>query len=616
VDRRVVDAGLSLAKAADAYNTQCKSALVPGSGGGGGLPSIPGLDGVLSGAGVPKIVAVVPKWLFKVQDAYLAMHREARNEYEWPLMKVCHDYSLDGIRGRWQPSFDIWSLRSPEATAAAQAGDQSAAEQALKSAQDTLNQKMLTLGNQQYGASDTDAGSSARDRLRDAQDAVRDVRTSGEDRAQKLAGLLATNDVLDGVPPEAVAAMQKAIGLLKGDPKAGTRPLGEVMMQALQEALFDKDPPAAAAGAQDGGILKTFIDKISGAVIATLGSVYRYLHAGWQPLPATVLAAVHEAIAKEVVGLLFSLLLGRDPKANDVKGQQKSAKSAVDQLGQGSFGDALDSAKSTLPNKDELENKAADMATKFLESQGHYIDGIIYFMASELNDGLLRAWMSSSVWGAMTLDTYIGCLPMLAATLCRDLIFPIFNLVLDIFGIGDKLAGAVWNPVHDGIGKVQDVATSVRDKKNQLHDAGKTLHRRADQADDEIDRREKQAQQDLGQLSNFDSAQGMGKQQNAATDLANTVGGAPDGVRDAAMRDPAAAAAGGGGNDKKGGGVLSSARLKDGKAVPVTGLSQVKSAGRETPMAEKDLLKQRSTPLPPAPKPAGGNPFSDLTQML
>lgn len=78
---------------------------------------------------------------------------------------------------------------------------------------------------------------------------------------------------------------------------------------------------------------------------------------------------------------------------------------------------------------------------------------------------------------------YIGRLPMLAALLQRDLIFPVFNLLLKAFGLGDKLAGAVWDPVSKGIGKATDVATSVKDKKDDLAKAGKDAHAAADRVD-------------------------------------------------------------------------------------------------------------------------------------
>lgn len=594
-------AGLALAKTADAHNELCKNAMVPDGGGGLGLPSIPGLDSLLAGAGVPAIVAKIPAWLFKVQDAYLAMYREARIAYEWPLMKLCHDYSLDAVRGKWQPTFDIWRQRNAEATEAAQAADDpSKVEQALKAAQDKLEEDVITLGGSGYGATDTGPGKAARDKLADAQNAVKDLRTSGEDKAQMLAGLLGTAaDQQAKMPPEAVAALAKAFALLAGDAANGIKPFGERMSDALGKALGDGALP---------GFMTTYAGKLAEVTALVLDKVYRAIHgSGSTPDPALVLAAVHDAIASKIVGLIFHLILGRDPAANDASAKQKAAKSVVDDAGTGSFGSALNNAKSLVPSAEEAENKAAELVTAFLKSQGHHLDGIIYFVAAELCLELGDAYLESYAKNALTMEAYLGRLPMLAATVMRNLLFPIFNLVIKIFGMGDKLAGAVWDPVSKGIGKVTDVATSVKDTKDDIHDAGTDIKDGLGRADDEIDERKRQAGESLGKLTNVnesDAASGFSKQSGAFDDLKNNVGSAPGAIKDAAMNDgktdPAVEAA----KKDTGHGALSLPRAAAGKALPITN-AQIESAGREVPVDEKIILTARTGPATAPPAPAG-----------
>ncbi|MDB5972320.1 MAG: hypothetical protein JWQ90_4770 [Hydrocarboniphaga sp.] len=614
-------AGLALAKTADAHNELCKNAMVPDGGGGLGLPSIPGLDSVLAGAGVPAIVAKIPAWLFKVQDAYLAMYREARIAYEWPLMKLCHDYSLDAVRGKWQPTFDIWRQRNAEATEAAQATDDpsqvddlSKVELALKAAQDKLEEDVITLGGSGYGATDTGPGKDARDKLVDAQNAVKDLRTSGEDKAQMLAGLLQTAaDLQSKMPPEAVATLAKAFALFAGDAANGVKSFGERMNDALGKALIDGDLP---------DFMKFYTGKLAEATLTVLDKVYRAIHGvGGTPDPSLVLAAVNDAIASKIVGLIFSLILGRDPAANDSSDKQKTAKSVVDDVGTGSFGSALGKAKSLSDNIDqEAENKAAELVTAFLRNQGQHLDGIIFFVAQELCLELGDAYLESYGKNALTMEAYLGRLPMLAATVMRNLLFPIFNLVMDVFGMGDKFAGQVWNPVSEGIGKVTDVATSVKDTKDDIHDSGKDIKEGLGRADDEIDDRKRKANEQIGRLSDVnqdDAVDGFSKQSGAFDDLKNNVTGAPGAIKDAAMndgqQDPAVEAV----KKDPNRGPLTAQRVAEGKALPITN-SQIVSAGREVPVDEKIILNARIGPSTAPAAPAGPKmpSLSDIGKMF
>ena len=593
-------AGLALAKAADSHNELCKTAMAKGGGGGMGLPSIPGLSSLAGGAGIPDIVAKIPEYLFKVQDAYLAMYREARIAYEWQLVKISHELSLAAIRGKWQPTFDIWGERNAEATEAAVEDNPSLVEQKLKDAQDMLEAKRV---NNAYGATDTGVGSDARDKLVDAQNAIKDLRKSGEDKAQMIGGLLGTAaDIQANLPPETVAALAKAFAMLAGDKEKDLPSLADKLAPALKEAL----------GEGISGVMKPVVDKLCGAAVAALQKVYLYIDTKSEaPGPALVLAATHDAIATRIVGLLFHLIMGRDPEANDSTAKQQAAKSAVDQAATGSFGSAFDSAKSLVPSKDEAANKAAELVTNFLKSQGHYLDDIIFFIASDISDELARAWQEANAKNAVTMEVYLGRLPMLAATTVRNLLFPIFNLVLKIFGLADKLAGAVWDPVSAGVGKVTDAVTSAKDAKDDLNQAGKDANAAAGRVDQAIDKKKDDLTTKAGELGNLASSASSvddleriaAEKQRQANALGDEATATPDDLMKAAKgEDPAKAAEEQAKKDPNSGPLIAW-RVAGGKAQKVTG-GQIDSAGREIPVDEKVIMTARTGPSTAPPPPA------------
>ena len=599
-------AGLELAKAADSHNELCKNATSPEGAGGGGLPSIPGLDSVLSGAGVPKVVGLIPKWLFKLQDVYLAMYRESRIAYEWPLMKLSHDYSLEAIRGSWLPSYDIWRKRNKEATEAAQqTDDPSIAENLLQSGKDTLDQDMVTLGSTGYGATDTKPGKQAFDKLGDAQNAIKDLRTSGEDKAQMLTGLMSTaEDVQAKMPAEATAALAKAFALFGGDVAKGVKPLGEMMADAIGKSLFDGALP---------GFMQFYVGKLGEATVAVLDKVYRYTHGYGTPDPSLVLAATHDALASRIVGLIFSLILGRNPQAVDASNQQKAAKSAVGNAGKLDFGSAFDNAKDALPSMDQAADRAADLVTQFLKSQGHHLDGIIIFVAKEIYDELIAAWMDAYLRNASTMETYLGRLPMLVATVSRNLLFPVFNLVMEAFGMGDKLAGQAWNPVKDGIGRVTGVAETVKQTKDDVHDAGHDFADGTQRVDEAIDAKQTQIGEAASALGGMDrtvssaseAAGFAGEKGRQATDLTNAIGSTPSDLINAAKGEDDAGGDTPPEEEPKGSGVLSASRKDKGQAKPVDSYSQITAAGTETAMTESQILTERTGPAKAAAAPGG-----------
>ena len=611
-------AGIDLAKAADAHNENCKKALAPGGGGGGmGLPSIPGLSSLAGGAGIPDIVGKIPEWLFKVQDAYTAMYREARKAYEWELMKISHDLSIAAIEGKWLPSYDIWRFRAEDATqAAASDGDPSLVEQKLADGQKLLQQKYANIQGKGLGPTDTGPGSDANKALADAQQSMAKVRQQGEEKASDLVGLLDTAQALQAdCPKEAVAALAAAFKVFQADTQRARKGYDELMCKALGDALLGDGKPLP-------GPIAFVVKYASSANLAVLERVYQYLQAlPTAPDARLILTATYDAIGTRLVGLVLGLF-GITPAANDNTKKKDQAKSVVDDVGKGNVGDAFTGAKDLVPSKDEGANKAADLVMAFLKTQGHHLDGILMFIASELHKELFDAYMEAEAKNAMTMEVYLGRLPMLSAMLQRDLIFPVFNLLMKAFGLADKLAGAVWDPVSSGIGKAADVATSVKDKKDEVAKAGKDAHDAAKRVDSAIDQKKQDLGKDASDLGNMDSSASSlddlqrikDAKEAQANKLKDEAAKTPDDLMKAVKGD---------GSDgdpsvpKKadGSGPISAPRKVKGTAQKVTG-AQIDSAGRETPGSEADLLAARNAPPPPAPPAKDTNPLTAIGNMF
>ena len=584
-------AGKALAEAADMHHQLCKKAFKPAGGGGAGLPSIPGLSTMLGNTGVPDIVGKIPEWLFKAQDAYVAMYAAARNAYEWPLMQVSHDYSLQAIRGQWLPTYDIWRVRNQEATRAVVEEDNpSAAESLLNGVQQSLDGTGLrslgkALGLQEFEDAYGDLGK--------AQSEVAKQRNEAKNKASKLIGQLNTaKSAQANMPPEAVAALAAACQVLNGNSSRKIPPLGELMAQALGQSLAGRPLP---------GFMQTWCKLLATQCSELIASVLQATHASQTgPDPATIVTQIHLSLADKVVGMVYQLIFGHLPEDNDMSGQQRSARRAVDDAGSLQFGQALTDAGSVVPSLGQLSNKAADMVAHFLATQANKINRIVLFVAWDLCRELTEAWKEARYKEAMTMEAYIGRIPMLAATLMRNLIFPLFNLVMDAFGLSDKLAGKVWNPVSQKIGEVQAVSQIVKDYKDDIPQTGKDVHDGATRVDKQLDSITKRTVDNITALSSADVADapnGFGRQQGAANDLAKNITGAPNELIGAAKGDPPE-----GKQDTtahamaSGSGPVSSNRVADGEAQKVS-KAQIDSAGYERPPqvaeAEKDFLTAR-----------------------
>ncbi|MEP6897885.1 MAG: hypothetical protein ABI870_05090 [Rhodanobacter sp.] len=594
-------AGTKLAEAWFAFGETCKTSLVPGKGGGMGLPSIPGLSSLAGGAGIPAIIAQVPSWLFKVQDAYQGMFTETHKTYEWEIMKVCHAYSVQAIIARHKPGYDIWFLPSPDDPPASD-GPQSAPEKTLQDAQNSL-QKLPSFG----GA---DPGKSASEPLGDMQKSIAGARQGARDTAGDITGWLATAETMGAkLPPDAVAAVAAAIAVLAGNPQGTPKvdALGTVLGRGLAQGL----------GLSGGlpGPLQTYVDIIGDITLTLLPKIYGYVHSRYGEVdPALICAAVHEAIADRVVDLIWALIFGKGskPGSNDKAAETKKGTDVVDNLGQGQLG-----AGNAIPDASLLENKAADLVTNFIKGQGHYINFLILFIAEDVTKELQLAWLENLGRNTITMEAYLGRLPQIAALLGRNLVFPVFNLLMQVFGIGDKLAGMVWDPVKEKIGQAGDIAHTVKKTKDDVHQAGDDIADGSKRAENEIGNQSNALQQQASDLANPDSSvsslsdlQALKDQkEQQARDLGNTAQDAPGKVIDAAKGDPKKS-----GDDAKapeGSGPISAARKTAGKGKPLQP-GDVDKAGRVTIETESAITDALAAPPPAAPPASSGTGIPGL----
>lgn len=444
VYKDVNDAGRKLHDARNAYETVCGSALKPGGGSGGGLPSLPALPAI---PGVGGIVSKLPGFLFKAQDAYLCTFAAVRGVTEKPITRACHDFSFNAAKTIPDPSYEIWFSSSSGKSAGHAAP--APAPAAAPPKQSTLEQ--IT---------------GLPDEAQKAQDSATDW-------------LVTDSDAPSGPNAGALAA---ALAALAGDPKKPQpTDAASVMCAGLAKGIGFDDGKLPAP-------LDKIVARIASAALTIVQKTYTGIlaHDG-QPsvLPAVVHDAVHSTMSTLIVDEVWSLL------ALDDKGPGKNV---AQHNALGSMGVGLG----------ELENKAAEMINKELAKQAHYLDAITDFVTHDLTDALQKAATGSVKCDALTMESYLGRLPLALALLMRDMVFPLFNLVLRLFGLSDKL-GAVWDPVAQGISKAGDAVNQVKADKDRVDQGAQHAKDQAQTLD-----------HDIGQLSELGGGTDQSKNQETA----------------------------------------------------------------------------------------------------
>jgi len=436
-------AGVDLHQARADYWTLCASAFKPGAGGGAGLPSLPIPGGLGAVGAVGGFIADVPKYLFKVQDTYKAMFQAARTEYEAGIEEACRAFSVVAIRDGRTPTFFIWTDKDE----AAAAGGSAAPAAPPKTYSGPLGK--------------------AEKAVDDAKDTVEETREKAKRAQESLTDWLETAGARTRPGSEALAA---AFATLSGgerwdeprtDPKNRLKivPAPALMSRAIAEGVGVTLP----------GFVDTVVQEIAKVSATILERIYvNLLLAGCQgDVPALVSLSVRETLSGTLVNLAFKLA-GFDPPGENKKAQGET------ELGKVSVG------------RKELMNKGAELVEKFLTGQASHLNAILDFIVDELTKEVQTLLDRAKCQEAMTMEALLAGVPMLLALQVRNTLFPLFNLLLEAFGLGDTVGRTVWNPVRDRLGQAAGMAKDVQDTKNNALAAAEQAKQSGKNVDDAV----------------------------------------------------------------------------------------------------------------------------------
>lgn len=537
-------AGVDLNEARASFVKMCQTALKPGSGGGLSLPTLPSIPGVSAVAGP---IMEIPKYLFKVQDVYLAMFKAAHERYETGIEEVCGDVSIQSITDKRKPTYEVWFAKKADAATAATKPPGS-------------------------GLLDESGGFDVqgKDLLADAKKKEREFEQEQADKVNSALSNLETQPET-GDDCQFKPNLLSAVGVLSAggssssagtspnanQAKASDKPKGdELMAQAM----------ATGVGSAMPGFINTVVREMSTVSIEILGKIYPHLLAtkGAGDLNAVVLTSVREALSKKIVDVAWGLLAGV-LGLEEAPGQNKKKEMSTSDLRSGLT--SLPGNVSSLPGdamsfaKGPLANKAAEMAKQQLTENSKPINGIIAFVASDLATKLTAAKQGSDKNTALSMESFLGVLPMLHATMVRNTVFPLFNLLLDLFGLGDKLAVGAWNPVNKGLGTAGDYANTGNQYKDNAYDAAKGTQDKLGKLDDDMGK--------LGEGNEFGTGKDNSKVGDKFNKFGNDAAAVPTGAFNDLVKDPQSGS-GAGGASMPGEGPLGSARVVAGTAEKVT----------------------------------------------
>lgn len=424
-------AGVDLHQARADFHVLCESAFKQGAGGGEGLPSLPMPGGLGAVGAAGGFIADIPKYLFKVQDAYKAMFQAARREYEQGIEEACRAFSVTAIRDQRTPTFSIWfdkdegeseaSVDGPEAPAKTYDGPLGKVEKAADDAKRTVDD--------------------AQEKAKRAQESLTDwLETAGARTRPGSEALAAAFSALAG-------------GTRWDEPRTDLKnrnkivPPPELMARAIAEGTGIASLP---------GFVQAVIKEIAQASAAILERIYTHLllAGGQGDIRALVLLSVRETLSGMLVDLVFKLV-GLQPPSENKKPEGET------ELGKVSVG------------REQLQNKGAELVRDFLTKQAAHLDALVAFIVDELAAELATLRDQAVQKNALTMEVFLARLPMLLALQVRNTLFPLFNLLLEAFGLGDTVGQAVWNPVRDRIKQAGQIAQDVQDTKdNALAAAG------------------------------------------------------------------------------------------------------------------------------------------------
>lgn len=466
-------AGVDLHEVRSSFDATYKTALKPGSGGGDALSSMSKLPGVGSLSMIGGPVSKIPGYLFRAQATYLGLARAAIEHYMRGIEDVCSAFSIAAIRGKVKPTWPVWFAKTGDA--APQYADRSAADN-----QGLLDGSAVGAGSKSLIDDQQRAERGfEQDRADDVTDAARKLDTepaTGDNCVYKSEVQAAVAVLSSGGTPKPLAT---GANLAQS---TGAKPAADATMtRAFAAGVLDED------GASLPGFIEIFVGEMSKASTEILDTLLLHLLDSGTgikkaELPGVVQTATREALAQKLVGIAWDLLHGvlglsdAGPGQNQQQGLTTSdvRDTAMDKVKDPTS--LLGDAKSM--GQGALANKAAEMASKLLTEHSAPLNALIDFISDDLNTQLTAALDASNANAALTMESFLGRLPLLHATLMRDSTFPVFRLILGLFGDVDTLAMGAWNPIGgdggvlgkagDAVGNSLDAANTTKDRLNDL----------------------------------------------------------------------------------------------------------------------------------------------------
>lgn len=468
-------AGVDLHEVRSSFEALYRTALKPGSGGGDKLASLKKLPGVGALAGP---VGELPGYLFRAQQTYLALTRAAIERYARGIEDACSAFSLAAIRSGAKPTWPLWFAKRGDSAAAYADRDSADNRGMLDSIGSTFNDK-------------DELADQKADERRFEQDRANDV----SDQARRLDTEPATaDDCVYKTDVQAAIAVLSSGGTAPKPPAPGANLAQSGGGQGTTDITMAKAYATGVLG-RDGaslpGFIETFVGEMTKASAEILEKLLLHLldTGGQGDLTTVVQTATREALAHKLVGIAWDLLHGVLGLSADGPGQNRQQglstsdvrNTAVDKLKNPSSlpGDAKSLGQGVIANK------AADLATRLLTEHSAPLNAIIDFISADLEKQLKAARDAANANGALTMESFLGRLPLLHATLVRDSTFPVFRLILGLFGDADKLAMGAWNPIGGGdgvlgkaggtVGNALDAAHTTRDRLRDLDQRSDTL---------------------------------------------------------------------------------------------------------------------------------------------
>jgi hypothetical protein len=355
---------------------------------------------ITSVPGVPGVMKTVLGFVFKPMDISLAMYFAMRAEYEDGIEKVCHDMTVDSIKRGSVNTFGVW-FKDPVAPPPGAGPGGSTLPGFLG-----------------------DAESTAKGAAKDVTDAVDDFLNIKETPEPGPGDPFLDQlfKIFDGTPDKSPPDKRLPDGALRARKKAT-----EVLITAIQDTLKIKPLP---------GPLPRIVEELVKGVLELTKAIYsRAMAAG---LEREINKESLFLIAREVlIAKLFAILF-------DLVSFLKTVKNAGVSLQGKSYGPG------------GLIDKAEEELNQLV---GEHLEPILGIAMGHLGDRFNTIQKKAKEKGNLSMEVMYSALPELITLQVRNLLFPIFDLILEqLFAPVMNSLSMVTKPLGPVVGTARDIA--------------------------------------------------------------------------------------------------------------------------------------------------------------